>query len=1071
MKLTIILLALSMLSLTSAISIESENVLVVVASGCTPIGAEIPDNPVDEDCDGWLDTTLGFSIRATHPRVLLTAEKLQEVIDRMYGPNARDPYKRWFDLIKGKVDSGAAVDLANLALVYRATKDPIYKEKFISRIPSSGTPSLTELFGVDIMFDELSDDTKRKVMKRVSDVDSAWWRQTSWGYHSAIYASVPLAYSGIFAFTDVELSKDPAIYTFDAAGYIKIAQKELSPSGSFYKIENRVGGDPTYNNALPGSFGGMYDNFGYDAAEESYSVYLTHIYSTLTGEKVYENFLRDKYKARFYQNMQYPHIYTYYSTNQWCHKAGTEMHIVARIWNTRTDYITQPSHAVLLAYLYQDPKMNYYVNNGVWRELCGYAYDGMYMDLIFYDDSLQQSPPPDNPTAMYFNGPGFVSMREDWTNNAAFAVFMAGEGLSRRYEDANSFLLSRKTTIITHAGARVRFDYDNDKHHWYHIRSISKNTMKIFDPLESFDIKSGGAKTDLHSGTRLVDSDNMGGQIFETQLSSKDLVYGGTSRYSCSAYPLGVCERANIIKYEHIPGEYTYSVGDGTDSYTKKIDFFEREFLYIRPDVFITFDRVRSVDPSYKKVWTIHTIDEPVVSGTASETSHGMKAYGNARGTLILNSKDATHIDSLLPKQNKIVVRGGDTVLTSGNPLRPGIEISGSKILESDIPRWLEIFAVGSDVIGSLTLHGDAQEGSGTTETIVFDGTTQTYVTSKPTSLASTQLQDTTRNWQTDQWKGYVVRVKFSSGSPDTDVIITGNNQNILFGSFPSGNCWQYVIFRPLANSYKHWKKITRITTDDMDADDITISIPHYFDAEDATGRLHSFAPHTDGKNDGYGKRKDLGQWTFEIEATQPSNLDNFLNVISLKDPGVSKPPVKLIEGPGVSGALVGSHFAVFANEEQGLSSFSVTFPQGGSVEGLFLDLIPDTDYYYGVDGNVVSVSTSNNGGRIKRSSGMGTMKVSLNLGSQVWCTSDSDCSDSNACTLDRCEDGACSYLSIDLDGSGNIGMGDVMQITLLWTAQEGDADYDPNKDLDFSGAIGMGDVMMITPLWTQSCP
>ena len=46
-----------------------------------------------------------------------------------------------------------------------------------------------------------------------------------------------------------------------------------------------------------------------------------------------------------------------------------------------------------------------------------------------------------------------------------FAVFVAGEGISRRYEDANSFLLHRKTNMVPHAGARIRFNADNDKHH------------------------------------------------------------------------------------------------------------------------------------------------------------------------------------------------------------------------------------------------------------------------------------------------------------------------------------------------------------------------------------------------------------------------------------------------------------------------------------------------------------------------------------------------------------------------------------------------------------------------------
>jgi hypothetical protein len=84
-------------------------------------------------------------------------------------------------------------------------------------------------------------------------------------------------------------------------------------------------------------------------------------------------------------------------------------------------------------------------------------------------------------------------------------------------------------------------------------------------------------------------------------------------------------------------------------------------------------------------------------------------------------------------------------------------------------------------------------------------------------------------------------------------------------------------------------------------------------------------------------------------------------------------------------------------------------------------------------------------------------------------------CNDYNKCTIDKCVDEAginvCRWTSADLDGSGTIGMGDVMQITPLWAVGQGQPGYDPNKDLDGSGTIGMGDVMQITPLWTEGCP
>jgi hypothetical protein len=185
----------------------------------------------------------------------------------------------------------------------------------------------------------------------------------------------------------------------------------------------------------------------------------------------------------------------------------------------------------------------------------------MFWELIYFDDQLSSSPPKENPTAMYFSGPGIVTMRSSWNDDASFGVFMAGEGISRRYEDANSFLISRKTEVISHAGARIRFNDDNTKHHWYHIRSASKNTLKIFDPDESFDINADGTTGELHSGQRLVDSDNLGGQIFEISPSSEDGCYNTYAQCNSGqkrngqAFPLDIYETANIIKFEHVEND------------------------------------------------------------------------------------------------------------------------------------------------------------------------------------------------------------------------------------------------------------------------------------------------------------------------------------------------------------------------------------------------------------------------------------------------------------------------------------------------------------------------------------
>jgi hypothetical protein len=961
---------------------------------CVP-SDEIADNAVDEDCDGWLATSRGFEIRAAHPRVLIDPAGLTAAVARMTGPDARDPYRRWFELIQQSADDGQEMDPVNLALLYRATGQRTYLDRYVAGVAESGDPSFGELLALDLVFDAVDTEIKERIMGRVSANDDCWYYnsvaqsisgEANWGYHSAIGVARALAYAGVFALTPVELEKDPATFRFDALNYVALVDEELSEGGHFRRIENHIAGDPTHNTALPGERGGMYDNIGYDSAEESYSVNVLAEFYFLTGRDRHSGFYHDAYRSFFYQNMQYPHLYTAHTQDSWCRRAGTESHIMARIWNTQTDWISQPrtDAVALTAWLYEDGRMQYFKENGVQRELCGEPYDGMYWDLLFYRDDLAPIAPDQNPLAVYFSGPGLVVIREDWTNDAAFGVFIAGEGISRRYEDANSFLLHRKVDVIPHAGARIRNNDDNAKHHWYHIRSISKNTLKIFDPAECLDLDASSNRGPLHSGPALVDSDNMGGQLFETSISENDGDYtisnGGAtpSRTHNPDHPLGLYEVADVIRYAHVDGDYTYAVGDGTAAYTRKIEYFEREFLYLRPDVFVLFDRVRTTDPTFRKVWTIHTVDEPTLDATVIAEDLGMHTHLDGRLVTIANPQNITTIDTLLPQANRVVVRGGDTMLVQDAPLDPTTPISSAQILESDIGRWLELFAVGDDTEGTVTISGDAREGTGVSEEIVFDGTLQTAVRSVPTAdVNATQLTDETQHWQPDQWQNYQVNIRCGGDSETT--VISGNDENTLFGTFtPCQTSWQYTIERPLANSYNHWIRIDSITTADMEVDFFTVSVPHYFDAEDASGRLASFAPHTDGRDDGYRKRKDLGQWTLEIEDTGSTLSTNFLNVFSLRDPAVGKPTVTLVESAHAAGAIIDTRFVVFAREPEPLSALTIEIPQAATLDGLVFDLLADATYYWVIEGDVLELSTTDNGGTAAATSAMGVLSINL---------------------------------------------------------------------------------------------
>ena len=141
---------------------------------CIP-SPEVPDNEIDEDCDGWLATSFDVSVRATHPRVLIDAERLATALARMTGPDARDPYQRWFELLRQAHADGEDLDLTDVALLYRATGDAAYLDEFVARIPDDGDPGFSELLGLDLLFDEVPTDVKQRIMTRVAANDDCWY--------------------------------------------------------------------------------------------------------------------------------------------------------------------------------------------------------------------------------------------------------------------------------------------------------------------------------------------------------------------------------------------------------------------------------------------------------------------------------------------------------------------------------------------------------------------------------------------------------------------------------------------------------------------------------------------------------------------------------------------------------------------------------------------------------------------------------------------------------------------------------------------------------------------------------
>ena len=250
-----------------------------------------------------------------------------------------------------------------------------------------------------------------------------------------------------------------------------------------------------------------------------------------------------------------------------------------------------------------------------------YVRDGSswWASVLWHDPSAPIASRLSLAPARLFRGVGYASMRTDWSPDATFAMFTCQPTWygGHQHADNNSFVIHRNGLLALDSGV-----YDATEHRGnYYARTIAHNTVTVTDPREAF----GGA---TWGGGRTGSGANDGGQMY---VGGSDLIGDVAS---------GAYARGEIVAYQN-HDEFTYVVGDATASYSPdKVKEFTRAFLFIRPSVFVVFDRVESADASFTKRWLLHTATEPRVVDEALFEVH------NGASTLAVHTLAPDFIDT-----------------------------------------------------------------------------------------------------------------------------------------------------------------------------------------------------------------------------------------------------------------------------------------------------------------------------------------------------------------------------------------------------------------------------------------
>ncbi len=265
------------------------------------------------------------------------------------------------------------------------------------------------------------------------------------------------------------------------------------------------------------------------------------------------------------------------------------------------------------------------------------TYFCIYDPEVFESDSEEESPAV-MPLVRYNGSPlGQYIARSAWDDKDAVMVYMKiAEAYSANHEhkDAGNFQIFYKGNLATDSG--IYDTYVNPHGAGYYRQSVSSNTLLIFNPNYSNNgnwIYSGGQSIHKTGAT----NENSTLAVWQSCYTSSQAKIIGTD------YETIFDADGNE---EYI---FSYLAGDLTNAYDDDtVDEVSRYMISVmtgdpdNPMAFVVYDRITSVDASYKKTFLLHVQEKPViddVTNTAivTNTKKPYDGYQN-NGKLLVQS-------------------------------------------------------------------------------------------------------------------------------------------------------------------------------------------------------------------------------------------------------------------------------------------------------------------------------------------------------------------------------------------------------------------------------------------------
>jgi hypothetical protein len=237
---------------------------------------------------------------------------------------------------------------------------------------------------------------------------------------------------------------------------------------------------------------------------------------------------------------------------------------------------------------------------------------GPLADPDFYDPSAIKK----LPLVKYLDGIGMVIARSDWSPDATYVTFKAGDNYwSHSHLDQGAFTIYKGGALAIDSGLYNR--YGSDHHMNYTYQTIAHNTITVTDPQDT--VPAPGQKDSRYiandGGQRRIGS---GWGIEPAPLDIDEWKNKSETYQTGNIRKIHIDARFVIVIADLTPAYTNRLSGQGTfTNRTRRVERFWRVFTYdTREDLIIVFDSITSTRPGFQKRWLLHSIEQPLLTPT-----------------------------------------------------------------------------------------------------------------------------------------------------------------------------------------------------------------------------------------------------------------------------------------------------------------------------------------------------------------------------------------------------------------------------------------------------------------------